>query len=333
MRFTERARGTVWNSSLFLPEKRIRMKLLKILCTLLGAAAMSGGCIGEDMSGCPPEMNIRLTFSYRGDTDDPTMFRKMIDRVSLYVFDRESGRHILTKTIEKNDLQRFEGTRLYLPEGSYRIVSWANAGDDTEILVSGTLAECRVHAPAYTSQEHIATNDHLYYGELDLTVPAAVVRRRVNSAAETTGDIPHRSAHINVEVYTKNFGYKDRPATWPVVEMSGLMPQYDMEMNAVQPFDAVYYPKVVWDSERDVAAARFAVLRFPDENGISVSIGEPAPGVPAKVAVNLERYMADNNISVDDKNEVTLRLLFEFTDLGAAVMVPDWKENEVEPDI
>ena len=95
------------------------MKLLKILCTLLGITAVSAGCIKEDMSGCPPEVNTYLTFSYRGDTDDPTMFRKMIGRVSLYVFDSASGQHILTKTVGEADLRLFEGTQLYLPEGNY----------------------------------------------------------------------------------------------------------------------------------------------------------------------------------------------------------------------
>ena len=293
---------------------------------------MSTGCIKEDMSGCPPELNAYLTFSYRGDTDDPTMFRKMIDRVSLYVFDRASGQHILTKTIEKADLQLFEGTQLYLPEGSYRIVSWANVADDTEILVNGMLSKGRVHAPAYNSQERIATNDHLYYGELDITVPATVAQPG-NSVEKIAGNIPYRSAHINVEIYVKSFGYRDQPTTYPIVEMSGLMPQYDMEMNAAQPFDATYYPTVVWDLEQDVTAARFAVLRFSDENDITVTVREPARDNTAKAVIDFERYMSDNKISVDNKNEVTVRLLFEFTDLGVTVTVPNWASDEVDPDI
>lgn len=303
------------------------MKLLKILCTLLGAVTMSAGCIEEDMSGCPPEQNANtyLTFSYRGDTDDPTMFRKMIDRVSLYVFDRASGRHILTKTIGETDLRLFEGTQLYLPAGNYRIVSWANAANATEIFVDDILSNGRVHAPAYGSHERVATNDHLYYGESDITVPA--------TAAKATGEIPYRSAHINVEIYVKNFGYKDEPATYPIVEMSGLMPQYDMVMRAVQPYNATYCPTVAWDSEQDVAAACFAVLRFSDENDITVTIREPAQSNATKAAVALGQYMADNGISVDNKNEATVRLLFEFTDLGVTVTVPDWASGEVDPDV
>lgn len=308
------------------------MKLLKILCTLLSVTAMSTGCIKEDMSDCPPEMNTYLTFSYRGDTNDPKMFGKMIDRVSLYVFDSKSGQHLLTKNVEKADLQLFEGTQLYLPEGNYRIVSWANALDDTEVLVNETLSNGRVHAPGHTSQERIATNDHLYYGELDITVPATATLPE-SSATKVTGDIPHRGAHINVEIYIKGFGFKDYPATYPVVEMAGLMPQYDMEMTPAQPFDATYYPVVAWDSEQNVAAARFAVLRFSDKNDITVTVREPSPDNTAKAVVDLDQYMTDNNITVDERHEATVRMLFEFTDLGVTVMIPDWAGGDVDPEI
>ena len=308
------------------------MKLLKILCTLLGVTAVSAGCIKEDMSSCPPEVNTCFTFSYRGDTDNPEMFGKMIDRVSLYIFDSRSGQHLLTKTVEKADLQRFEGTQLYLPEGSYRIVSWANALDDTEILVNGTLSNGRVHAPGYTSQGHVATNDHLYYGELDITVPATATQPR-NSVVKVTGDIPHRSAHINFEIYIKGFGHKEQPTTYPTVEMAGLMPQYDMEMNPTQPFGATYYPTVAWDPAQDVAAAHFAVLRFSNSNDITVTVREPASDNTAKAVVDLERYMIDNNISVDGRHEATIRMLFEFTDLGVTVTIPDWTGGSVDPEI
>lgn len=64
-------------------------------------------------------------------------------------------------------------------------------------------------------------------------------------------------------------------------------------------------------SEQNVAAARFSVLRFSDKNDITVTVREPAPDNTAKATVNLEKYMIDNNISVDGRNEATVRLLFD----------------------
>ena len=305
------------------------MKLLKTICALT-ALALLGGCIKEDMSDCPPEVNTSLTFSYTGDENDPMMFGKMIDCVELFVFDRTSGQHILTKTVVKADLRAFQGTELFLPAGDYRIIAWGNAFDNTEILHNGSLTAGRVHAPAFNMepQRKISTNDHLYYGDYNITVPATD-----GMPQPVMGDIPFHGAHINIEIYIKNFGHANDPATYPVVEMHNLMPQYDIQKTAVQPFATTYFPAVEWDATNAVAAARFQVLQFTDLNTISVVVREPAPDNTVKATVGLMQYMLDNYISVNGRNEATVSLLIEFTDLGITVTIPDWGSGDIDPDI
>ena len=109
------------------------MKILSKILFAMAAAALSAGCINEDMSDCPPPFNAELTFSYLGDGQDAAMFSRVIDGVTLFVFDRAGGQNVLQKTIGKADLNRFQGTQLYLPAGDYRIVCWGNAFDDTEL--------------------------------------------------------------------------------------------------------------------------------------------------------------------------------------------------------
>lgn len=303
------------------------MKRLSKTLYLLTALALLAGCINEDMSDCPPPYNTELTFSYSGDQEEPEMFSRMIGRVTLHVFDRTGGQHVLEKTIGKTDLDEFQGTQLYLPSGDYRIVCWGNAFDATELL-PGSLSAGRVHAPAYASGDKIATNDHLYYGDYDITVPAAG-----NGSGNVTGDIPFRGAHIDMRIYVKGFGRASDPATWPVLEVGNLMPQYDIQMNAAQPFGTTYYPAVEWDDENKVQAARFQVLRFADDNPVSVTVREPAPDNTAKATVDLKEYMTANAISVDGKHEAAVSLLIEFTDLGVTITVPDWDSSVIEPEI
>ena len=183
-------------------------KLSKTLCILI-TLALPAGCINEDMSDCPPPYNTELTFSYSGVRLEPAMFSRMSDGVTLVVFDRAGGERVLDKTVVKADLNRFQGTELYLPAGDYRIVCWGNAFDDTELL-SGSLSESRVHAPAYGKGEKIATNDHHYYGECDITVPTTA-----NASGKVTGDIPFRSAHIDMRIYIKGVNGLSDPAAWP----------------------------------------------------------------------------------------------------------------------
>lgn len=301
------------------------MKILSKTLFVAAAFFLSAGCINEDMSDCPPPFNTELTFSYSGDSQDPAMFSRAIDGVTLFVFDRTDGQQILQKTIAKADLNRFQGTQLYLPAGDYRIVCWGNAFGDTEIL-SSSLSQGRIHAPAYGAQTKIPTNDHLYHGDYNITVPAAD-----KMPDKVTGDILFRGAHIDMEIYVKNFGQSADPATWPDLEIGNLMPQYDMQMNAVQPFGTTYHPTVAWNTQRKVMTSVFQVLRFDDDNPVTVTVREPDNTV--KATIDLRQYMADNGISVDDKHEAAVRMLIEFTDLGISITIPDWSAIGTEPEI
>lgn len=310
----------------FYPKKQHMKKLSKTLC-ILTSLALPAGCINEDMSDCPPPYNTELTFSYSGDRQEPAMFSRMIDGVTLVVFDRAGGGHILNQEVVKTDLNRFQGTRLYLPAGDYRIVCWGNAFDDTELL-SGSLSEGRVHAPAYGTGGRIATNDHLYYGEYDITVPAAA-----NAPEKVTGDIPFRGAHIDMRIYIKGLGGLSDPTAWPELEIGNLMPQYDLRMNPVQPFGTTYHPVLARDDEKKALAACFQVLRFADDNPVTVTVREPAPGNAVRAAVDLREYMEKNDISVDDLHEAAVEMLIEFTDLGVTITIPDWSASNTDPEI
>lgn len=311
------------------------MKVLKTLfaLTALAAFTLPAGCIEEDMSDCPPEVNTELTFSYTGDENDPTMFGRMIDRVTLFVFDNTDGQHILTKTVEKSELILFQGTKLYLPAGEYTILSWANAFDATEII-PGTLSTGRVHHPSHgtTPQGTIPTNDHLYYGEYPLTVPAAATLPGNSGSHMVTGDIPHRSAHINIEVYTKGFGSAGDPASWPMIEMTNLMPQYKIQMGDAAPYVTSYFPAMGWDADKKGAAARFQTLRFAADNTADIVVRDPADRT-VKASLDLRQHIIDHTIAVDGRHEVTISVLFEFTDLGVSITVPDWTGGNVDPDI
>lgn len=290
----------------------------------MSVTLLLSGCIREDMSNCPPAVNLSLTFSYTGDTQDATMFGKMIDCVTLYCFDTLTDELVKTQTIDKDALNIFQGTDLYLAPGNYKIISWANAMSDTQISGS-TLFSGRVNYPGFPEVEKIPTNDHLYYGEYDVTTPASGV---------VSGDIPHKGAHINMEVYVEGAGFKNQPSTWPTIEMSNLMPQYTMQMADARPYATTYYPTGNWLTMEKIfngLALKYQVLRFDDLNNIMVSV--IASDGKLMNSVKLQDFMNDNSITVNNKNEVTVSILFQFSDLGVTITLPDWTKTPVDPEI
>lgn len=75
------------------------------------------------------------------------------------------------------------------------------------------------------------------------------------------------------------------------------------------------------------------MLRFADDNPVTVTVREPAPGCAVKVAVDLREYMEKNAISVDGLHEAAVEMLIEFTDLGVSITIPDWSSGTTDPEI
>ncbi|WP_163219248.1 FimB/Mfa2 family fimbrial subunit [Bacteroides sp. 224] len=294
----------------------MKLKILLIGCI---SSILLFSCIAEGLPECPPSVTLQLTFSYLGDTNDPYMFGRKIDHVTLFVYD-ENEKQVLTQTLNKNELTRQQGTDLFLDPGNYKIVCWGNAHEFTRIYRHELFTESRIHHPNFFDHSSITTNSHLYYGAYSATVPE-------NGMA--SGDVSFCGAHINVEVYIRDLTSKNANNSLPQVEAHNLMPQYDMEMKPVQPYSTTYYPETNFNAERGVSQTLFQVLRFNDDNPVRIEVKEPDG--KSKCRIELKKYMADNKITVNGKNEATVSILIEDTDLGVAIKLPEWVINEVTP--
>lgn len=296
-----------------------KMKKPKGMYLLLSVIALLlTGCIRDYQLDCPGRVN--LTFSYTGDTNDTSMFAKMIDQVTVLVFNSE-GEHILTQIIDKQKLSVFKGTELTLDAGTYSIVCWANAFENTEVTENNRISEKRVHHPNFLKGTSIPTMDHIYYGQHTITVA---------DNDKLTENIPFSGAHINIKVYVDSSIFKNSNEEVPTVEAHNILPQYDMQMGSTQPFQTTYYPHTVKNRENGLYECFFQVLRFEDDNPVKIEIKNKSGLSVYKL--DLKTYMAENNISVNEKNEATVPVLFEYTDLGISVSVPKWEGIIVEPE-
>lgn len=279
-------------------------------------------CVSEDMSECPPTVNLELTFSYRGDTDDPSMFVNCIDQVALMVYD-ESERLALSLDLNKNELTTRQGVSLCLTPGNYKIICWGNTHEHTELHQYESFMGGKLRHPLFKAEDRIPTNSHLYYGSYTVRVPDKGV---------VTGDIPFCGAHINIEVYVRNLTTATNASDETLqVEAHNLMPEYNMDMAPMQPCSTTYYPETTFNADKGLNQAHFQVLRFDDDNPVSIEVKDPTGALNCNI--QLKKYMADNKISVNNKNEATVPVLIEFTDFGTEIKIPDWIGNEVYPSI
>ncbi|NDV59333.1 FimB/Mfa2 family fimbrial subunit [Bacteroides sp. 519] len=293
------------------------MKIIKCILFCCISLILSS-CLGEDRSDCP---TARLTFSYLGDTNDPAMFANNIHFVTLMVYNKNQ-QLVMTRELSKHDLMNFQGVTLALASGNYQIICWGNINQHNEQL-SGheSLLVGRLHHSSLTTDRQIPTNSHLYYGSYQLEIPE-------KRFAE--GDIRFCGAHINMEIFVRNMSASNAPNKWPVIEAHNLMPQYNMEMKSAMPYATTYYPETEYNTDWRVHQILFQTLNFGDDNPVIINLKDNN-GI-SKCKVDLKQYMADNKISVDDKNEATVPILFEFTDVGVEIKLPEWIVNNVDPE-
>jgi len=294
-------------------------KLKTILYFLLIPSFLLSGCVEENLDICLPAVTAELTFSYRGDTNDPSLFSSQIDRVTLFVFNH-AGEQVATQQIEKASLNAFQGTQLALPAGDYRIICWGNAFNHTELTDCQGYLSGRLHHPHFTQNGmNIPTNDHLYHGCYSISVPEEGL---------ATGDIPFRSAHIEMKVYIR--GLFTSRAEVPSLEVRNLMPQYDMEMTDRQAYATCYYPESSYNLTHNAFESLFQVLRFKDNNPVELDIKDSDGNI--RTTVNLNDYMTQNGLTVEGTEEAMVPILIEFNDLGVSVTVPDWIGHVVKPE-
>lgn len=313
---------------------------LHCLTLLLLTALVLQGCIDEDLSSCPKadETNLRLDFSYT-DEGGADIFTNNIDGVDVFVYDT-NGLFVKQRHVGKGDLSVFAGTELSLCPGDYRIVCWGNVGDKTTIsepTMGSPFGEAIVKFA--TPKTRAATQlggDPLYYAPYDreFSTPK-VFMVSVPERGMANATIHFRNAHINIELYVK--GYTDKNAAGqsllPNVEMTGICAGYYFDLQTFGPpvtYKGVTTHQMV-DGE-EMAVVDFRTPLFLKDIDKKILIKKQSDG-SLLTSVNLEEFISDNNIDINNTIRVTIPILVEFKDVEVSVRLPSWYRVPVEPEM
>lgn len=297
------------------------MKLLKTLSLLvLSASVFLTGCIDDDRSGCPPDKNLALTFSYLN-------FAEHISRVTVAIYDSED-RLSECLQVEKSSLDVLQGIRLNLPSGSYTAVCWGNTFSNTQIngLAQGdNLSLQRIANPGYFSSTTITTNDSLYYG---------MHRFTVSPGTTTNETISFTPAYIRLIIQVKGLASTavGAPSSdYPYIKVNNLTPAYDYTM-VTQGDPTIYYPAVTVDPANKQAQATCDVLRFKPANPITIDVVENITTKTVLHTVNLQTFIAANAIPITDGKEVVIPILITFSGgVGVETLINGWGDTPVDP--
>ncbi len=286
---------------------------------------LTTGCIRESLEGCPLDTRLRFTYFPQGALRD--LFGERVEQVSLCVY-RPDGSMEQTLTIPKSELVKFQGAELYLPQGEYTLVCWANASARHSKLggfrTGETIADLFVeHPQAQTSQE-IPTLDRLLFATASLSV------NERNAGRET--EVSFSTNTIRVGVRLKGISMQ------PQIKMDGvasaLHPVKDNDTGEwkVLPVKQgkTYVPPVEYDGTEKEAAAVMDVPRFVADTPAVLSLKDNAGNhivPPVSIADLIRKY----NIQIGEENEIVIPIEITFTNGHAKITVKGWENQNVKP--
>lgn len=280
---------------------------------------LCGGCTTAEMGGCK---NAVVNFEYKGDgTTD--LFRDHIANVSYYVYD-VTGKQVASGRLESADLSLFRGFQLRLEAGTYNIICWGNLEHYCQVTGENRKEEARIVNIAHTTGGIPQSYDPLYHGKALLTI--------FDIEGKATATVTFRSAHITLWAYTKGVTDYDENGVNhpPVFHVGGFSSEYDFECEGGG-IPLSFSPESVYKPEYQVSMARCEVPRFVENTSSQLKVYRQSDYKLLEV-VELGQFIADNNIEITGKEEVTIPILFDFQGIGVEVRMPSWDEVGVSPE-
>ena len=290
--------------------------LLVVSCTKVEVEYSQSKNIG--FAYTPHEGSVNLKFS------------DYISSVTYFVYDSSGKLHSTgsVQTTDKNNLS--SAIQLELPQGEYHIVCWGNLEHFNQTEESQQLSSAWVGNIGSKSAQGVQSSDPLYYASATFTQSEG----QVNSQDL---ELTFTNIHIPIRVYIRSFINENIPGynQAPIIELTDFSVAFDFTGKPQTKLIA-YYPKMIFDATTNLFSARCLVPRFDQQTGALLNIYSGDGKRQLLYSVSLKDYMAINDISIDDKQEVSVPILIEFyhngISLSATVRKPDWKDVEVTPE-
>lgn len=306
------------------------------LAALVLAAA---GCIREDLSNCPPPgPNVKIDFTL---FDPQSLFTDEIESVIAVLFDQQGTYIPPATTLDKAALDRYPGVEMALDPGGYRMVFWANVGNNTEIKVVDGVPVITYKNLDGTVEQVLGNGDPVWYAP---AVPASTTRVDTNAQplehyefTVTAGDdytdqVAFTQTHNSVNVYVH--GLPLDAASMPTVEITGLACAADFYGMAPleEPLPCVtsaVQTVITQKDDVDYALAAFETSPLGGKTGMDLVIKDAAGSEIFRTS--LTDAIAQSGVDPDAHE---LNILVDFTDYGSAeldftVVISEWEDDNL----
>ena len=304
---------------------------LRLLC-LAAVASVMAGCVREDPGNCPPaEPNVKINFTLF----DEGLFTNEIMSVIAVLFDGQGTYIPPAKTLDKATLDRYAGVELALAPGNYRMVFWANVGNNTEIkVVDGTPALTYKNLDG-TEEQMLGNGDPVWYA------PAVAATRGEGNAqplqyygftvpadGDYTDEVAFTETHNSVNVYIGGLPLDaDAMPTVEITNLTSAATFYGMQLldDPLPTITSAVQTVAINMDNASYALAAFDTSPLGDMAGVHIVIKNAAGNEILRIP--LTDAIAQSGA---DPTAHKISLLITFGEVNVTVRIWDWEDNNLD---
>lgn len=298
------------------------MHKYKLYSFLLGVTLVFASCIHDSNSDCPEDVRLALVFEYFADGNN-NVVSNYIQSSDIFIYDAQG---VLHKTVVANRLELEDTKDIYLKPGAYTFVLWGNYGINSATDNTKSLDKALITTPAYLLNEMPATNDRLYFARKEIEV---LPGKAPLSEWRQDDNIEFKNAHIGVKVLVRGFdaseeellvtnlsAYNNFSATIENAKLITYQPKQTPN-TIIAPLTGQFY--------------EFNTFRFLNDNSIAFRLIDPQTKSDLVDPILLKDILAQQSLSVEDTQEVTLFLEITFDNSNVSISIKSWDDIETIP--
>jgi len=250
---------------------KCRLLIFGILTLGLGSF-VSCNAFNEDL----PECRLFVKFKYDYNMQYADAFHTQVDKVELYVFDRE-GRFLFSQT-EEGEVLTTGNYRMpvELPFGEYRFLAWAGHGDSyhaPQLTVGTSITEARLKLKRPASLIVDTQLEQLWYGEIiDVNFTGKTNQVEVINLIKDTNVITFQFQSVS----PYGWGIELEDYEFEIFESNGYL---DYDNSLMQDDMLTYKPYYEKQLSDEGVKVEFAIMRLLEDRQTRMIVTEKASNV------------------------------------------------------
>lgn len=275
-----------------------------------------GGCIFDPPEECD---NVSIAFRYRPDGTE-CRFSRYIGHVTLLVYG-DDNRLVQEKPLSGELCNGICNTGLNLSPGSYSLVAVGNAYGQTVLCSSETMETLAITSPQYAEGLRIISNDSLYLGRKELTIPKY-------DYVEDTIDL--ESIHIGFRLLVRGLrNIATKNETPPAyITLDNLLPVYSLSEGATDP-PQTYYPAGTYYQSSGIMVSEFNIFRGNNLSNVFLTLYD-SNNQELKQS-NLGLLLQQAGFDPGNIGDIDIPLEIIITGLDITITINNWDEEELIP--